>query len=133
MTPQAYLQALDAAGIPRGLPVLELDRQVFLLLGIKARTARRYRRGETPIPDTVQKALLSLTVLKQDDAMNRMPIALAGDPNYVTVLCADGSIWRLTYNTIKGPAWQRLPDIPQEDAHGRSGENVRPGQTAAAS
>ena len=57
MTPSEYLVALHTAGIPEGLPVLEIDRQAALLLGVGVRTTRRYRRGEYPVPATARLAL----------------------------------------------------------------------------
>lgn len=57
MTVRDYLAALRAMGVPQHLPVLEQDRQAAVLLKIDERTARRYRRGETPIPGPVQVAL----------------------------------------------------------------------------
>ena len=60
MTPATYLAALYVAGIPRGLPVHELDRRAAEMLKINVRTARRYRWGETRIPDLVEVALTAL-------------------------------------------------------------------------
>jgi hypothetical protein len=62
MTPQEYISALHAAGIPEGLPVLELDRQAASLLKVDERTARRYRRGEIKIPGPVEVALVCLAL-----------------------------------------------------------------------
>lgn len=62
LTPPDYLAALHAAGIPDGLPVLELDRQAARLLEIDDHTARRYRCGYTPIPGPVRVALRALSL-----------------------------------------------------------------------
>ncbi len=61
MTPAAYLTALHAAGIPRGLPITEIDRRAAHLLKVHIRTARRYRLGEIKIPGPVQVALRCLS------------------------------------------------------------------------
>lgn len=61
-----YMKALHAAGIPRGLPAHELDRQAAALLKIDERTARRYRRGEgASIPGPVKVALTAITALRR--------------------------------------------------------------------
>jgi hypothetical protein len=65
MKPADYLAALHAAGIPDGLPVLELDRQAALLLGVGRRTARRYRQGDYPVPQTIRLALKLLAAQRR--------------------------------------------------------------------
>ena len=60
MSPSEYLDALEAAGISRRLPLGELDRRAAALLGIDIRTARRYRRGERRVLAPVQIALRAL-------------------------------------------------------------------------
>lgn len=65
MRPRAYMAALRAAGIERGLPVQELDQRAAALLKIDERTARRYRRDETPIPGPVEVALAALAKLRR--------------------------------------------------------------------
>lgn len=57
MTPAEYLAALHAAGIPPTIGLMELDDATAVLLRIDRRTARRYRRGEIPIPGPVVVAL----------------------------------------------------------------------------
>lgn len=64
MTPQRYVAMLHAAGIPRGIPALDLDQAAASLLRIDARTARRYRLGEQDVPGPVQVALDALAKLK---------------------------------------------------------------------
>lgn len=57
MNTTEYMAALYAAGVSKGLPAHELDRQAARLIEVDERTARRYRRGETPIPGPVKVAL----------------------------------------------------------------------------
>ena len=60
MTPKQYLVALHAAGIPDGLPVMEIDRRAALLLEIAEHTARKYRCGYVRVPGPVMVALAAL-------------------------------------------------------------------------
>jgi hypothetical protein len=64
MTPNDYLAALHAVGIPEGLPSKELDRRASVVLRVDVRTARRYRRGEVSIPGPVV-ALLELLAARR--------------------------------------------------------------------
>lgn len=60
MSRLAYMVALYAAGMPDGLPITDIDRWAASRLEIDERTARRYRRGEAPIPGPVRVALAKM-------------------------------------------------------------------------
>ena len=62
MTAVQYIRALYASGASRELGVLDLDRYAAVILKIDERTARRYRRGEIPVPGPVEVALTALTM-----------------------------------------------------------------------
>lgn len=48
----------------------------------------------------------------------RKPIAIASDSDGssdATVLCDDGSVWKLAWGRNSGWEWYRVPDVPQDD------------------
>ena len=57
MTSEEYVETAHRAGIPKGLPSQEFDKQLAVLLKVDERTARRYRLGSSAIPGPVEVAL----------------------------------------------------------------------------
>ncbi len=66
MNTTEYAAAVQAAGVPADLPLLEQDRRAAEMLRIDIRTARRYRRGEVPIPGPVEVALRCLFATRKE-------------------------------------------------------------------